>query len=187
LSDTHYYYSTYNYYDTAGQASPTTYPGASYSPSVFTPDPCPGTMADAWEDLAADRCDAALEAFNCLAQVLPDDGLPLIGSALAASLLDQQEDAIAAMREALRIDPEALGYAPDDERLHSQVAQLVEQYEYRARTQFGDLDALFMVAALLYLLGQEDTAYYAIDIAVNLGDIDASTSSLKALMEAPAD
>jgi len=185
------FYDTYNYsnysYETVPQATSTIYASAPYSPTVYVPDPCPETMADAWELLAGGSADAALEAFDCLADVLPDDGLPLIGFALAASLLDEHEDATAVMREALRVDPEALRYVPDDERLHGQLAQLVVHYETRARQQYGDVDALFMVAALWYLLGQEDTAHYAIDIAVTLGDADPSTLSLQALLEAPPD
>jgi hypothetical protein len=119
----------------------------------------------------------------CLSDALPDDGLPLIGFALSASLLDQHEEAITAMRSALRSDPEALRYVPDDERLHGQLAGLVEHYEYRARHEFGDVDALFMVAALWYLLNQEDTAHYAVGVAVTLGDGDASTLNLQAMIQ----
>ena len=150
---------------------------------MYTPDPCPGTVADAWELLVGGSSGAALEAFDCLAGLLPDDGLPLIGYALAASQRDEHEDAIAVMREALRVDPESLRFVPDDERLRGQLMQLVEHYEYRARHQYGDVDALFMVAALWYLLNQEQTAYYAIDVAVTLGDGDASTLNLKSMIE----
>jgi hypothetical protein len=183
------FYDTYNYYyyETVPQATATTYAGAPYSPTVYVPDPCPETMADAWELLAGGLDDAALEAFDCLATELTDDGLPLIGFALAAALLEEHEDAIAVMREALRVDPEALRYVPDDVHLRDRLGQLVAHYESRARRQYGDVDALFMVAALWYLLGREDTASYAIDIAVTLGDDDASTLSFQALLEAPPD
>jgi hypothetical protein len=185
------YYDSYNYYpysyQTVPQATSTIYASAPYSPTVYVPDPCPVTMAEAWELLAGGHTDAALEAFDCLAGELPDDGLPLIGFALAASLLDEHEDATEIMRDALHVDPEALRYVPDDERLHGQLTQLVVHYETRARNQYGDVDALFMVAALWYLLGQEETAHYAIDIAVTLGDTDSGTLSLQALLEAPPD
>jgi tetratricopeptide (TPR) repeat protein len=179
------FYDTYNYsyYYYEPQPSYTDYSSAPYSPTVYTPDPCPATVADAWELLVGGRPDAALEAFDCLAGALPDDGLPLVGHALAASLLVEHDDAITSMREALRVDPESLRYVPDDERLRGRLAELVEHYEYRARHQYGDLDALFMAAALWYLLNQEDAAHYAINVAVTLGDSDSSTLSLKSLIE----
>ena len=44
-------------------------------------------------------------------------------------------------------------------------------------------DALFMTAALWYLLRQEHTANYAIDVAVTLGDDDPSTLNPRAVIE----
>jgi tetratricopeptide (TPR) repeat protein len=178
------YYSTYGYYyDDGPQPGYTTVYGSSYGQPAYAPDPCPWTQTDAWELLAGGGPSAALDAFDCLADVLPDDGLPLIGYALAAALLDQHDDAIAVMRDALRVDPESLRYVPEDERLHGQVAGLLKHYEYQARHQYGDVDALFMVAALWYLLDQEHTAHYAIDVAVTLGDGDISTVNLKSMIE----
>jgi hypothetical protein len=155
----------------------------SYVPVVIAPDPCPRTQAEAWGLLADGRPGEAAEAFDCLAEAIPDDGQPLVGYALAAALLDEHEVAVANMRLALQTDPETLRYVPEDERLHGQLTQLVEHYEYRARHQYGDVDALFMVASLWYLLNQERAAHYAIEIATTLGDNDAGTISLRLLIE----
>ncbi|MHC4140999.1 MAG: tetratricopeptide repeat protein [Planctomycetota bacterium] len=179
-SDYGYGYSSNDY---VTQPAYTDYADTSYVPVVYAPEPCPRTLAEAWGLLADSRPGEAAEAFDCLAESIPDDGLPLVGYALAAALLDEHEVAVANMREALRADPETLRYVPEDERLHGQLTQLVEHYEYRARHQYGDLDALFMVASLWYLLNQERAAQYAIDIAVTLGDSDPSTVSLRLLIE----
>jgi hypothetical protein len=173
----------YSSNDYVTQPAYTDYADTSYAPVVYAPEPCPRTLAEAWGLLADSRPGEAAEAFDCLADAIPDDGLPLVGYALAAALLDEHEVAVANMREALRTDPETLRFVPEDERLHGQLTQLVEHYEYRARHQYGDLDALFMVASLWYLLNQERAAQYAIDIAATLGDSDPSTVSLRLLIE----
>jgi hypothetical protein len=173
----------YSSSDYVTQPAYTDYADTSYVPVVYTPEPCPWTLAEAWGLLADGRPGEAADAFDCLAEAIPDDGLPLVGYALAAALLDEHDVAVANMREALRADPETLRYVPEDERLHGQLTRLVEHYEYRARQQYGDLDALFMVASLWYLLNQERAAHYAIDIAATLGDSDPSTVSLRLLIE----
>jgi hypothetical protein len=173
----------YSSSDYVTQPAYTDYADTSYVPVVYAPAPCPQTLAEAWGLLADSRPGEAAEAFDCLADAIPDDGLPLVGYALAAALLDEHEVAVANMRVALRTDPETLRYVPEDERLHGQLTQLVEHYEYQVRHQYGDLDALFMVASLWYLLNQERAAEYAIDIAITLGDHDPSTVSLRLLIE----
>ncbi|MHC4804228.1 MAG: tetratricopeptide repeat protein [Planctomycetota bacterium] len=173
----------YSSNDYVTQPAYTDYADTPYAPVVYAPEPCPRTLAEAWGLLADSRPGEAADAFDCLADAIPDDGLPLVGYALAAALLDEHEVAVANMRAALRTDPETLRFVPEDERLHGQLTQLVEHYEYRARHQYGDLDALFMVASLWYLLNQERAAEYAIDIAITLGDNDPSTVSLTLLIE----
>ena len=174
---------SYSSSDYGAQPAYADYSDGAYTQIVYAPEPCPQTLAEAWGLLADSRSGEAADAFDCLADAIPDDGLPLVGYALAAALLDEHEVAVANMREALRADPESLRYVPDDERLHGQLMQLVEHYEYRARHQYGDLDALFMVASLWYLLNQEQAAGYAIDVAITLGDRDASALGLRSLIE----
>ena len=65
---------------------------------------------------------------------------------------------------------------------------LAEHYDEQARRQYGNVDALFMVATLRYLLGNDSAAHYAIDVGINLGDNDESAHILRSLIEAsPAD
>ena len=49
--------------------------------------------------------------------------------------------------------------------------------------EYGDFDALFMVAALKYLTFQESAARYAIDVAITIGDDSPSALNLKNLIE----
>ncbi|MCZ6493071.1 MAG: hypothetical protein O6933_03230 [Planctomycetota bacterium] len=149
----------------------------------YEPQPCWATLAEAWELLAEGRAAAAHDAFDCLSQALPNDGLPMIGFALSAAQLDLPEIAVETMREAMRVDPEALHYVPDDDRLAQEVSDRVQYYEDRARHTYGDVDALFMVAALRYMLGELPAADYALDVAITLGDVEVSTVKLKAIIE----
>jgi hypothetical protein len=176
-----YPYTRY-YYGYATRPWYSTFSKGWYSPPAAVSEPCPWTLAEAWDLLAEGRPGAAQDAFDCLAEALPDDGLPLVGYALAAAVLDLNETAIEAMRDALYVDPDSLRYVPDDERLHQQMVTLAERFEHRARQQYGDADALFMVAALRYLLDQLPAAYYAIDVAITIGDEDPSTLSLEQLI-----
>jgi hypothetical protein len=176
---------TYNYYYTyPATTAYTDYSGSTYVPTVHEPEPCPWSLAQAWGLLAAGDAERAVDAFDCLSGSLAEDGLPLIGYALAASALGEHEYAIAAMRDALRIDPGSLGYLPDDERLRERVATLLPYYETRAKTQYADVDALFMVAALWYVVGEPQTAHYALSVGITLGDGDSSALNLSAMIEA---
>lgn len=154
-----------------------------YGVASYEPQPCWATLAEAWELLAERRAAAAHDAFDCLSQALPNDGLPMIGFALSAAQLDLPEIAVETMREAMRVDPEALHYVPDDDRLAQEVSDRVQYYEDRARHTYGDVDALFMVAALRYMLGELPAADYALDVAITLGDVEVSTFKLKAIIE----
>jgi hypothetical protein len=175
--------STYSY-SAYPATSGSAYLGATtYVPIVHEPDPCPWSLDQAWGLLAVGDDERALDAFDCLEGSLAEDGQPLIGYALAASALGEQEYAIAAMRDALRIDPASIAYLPDDERLRERVRELMAPYETRARTQYADVDALFMVAAMWYLVGEPQTADHALSVGITLGDADSSALNLRAMIE----
>jgi hypothetical protein len=144
---------------------------------------CPTTMEQAWDLLARRFRDEALDAFLCHIDENPDDGLPRLGYAIAAALLGE-EDAITAMRDVMRLDPEAMLYVPDDPRLNEQLEPLARGFDRRARESLRDLDALFMVAALRFLLGEFNEAHFAVDVGIALGDADPAALNLQALIEA---
>jgi hypothetical protein len=146
-------------------------------------EPCPTTMAQAWDLLARGFRDEALDAFICHVEADPFDGLPKVGSGLAAGQLGRSDEAIRSMRDAARLDPESLLYVPVNEALAAQIELLVEEFDDRARSAYGDVDALFMVATLNFLLGREGLALYVLDIAMTLGDDDEGTLALRQLVE----
>ncbi len=150
----------------------------------YGPLPCTATGPEAWALLADGQAAAAYLAFECLSPAVADDGYLLIGLALSAAAVDEHDLAVTALRTAMRVDPISLLDVPGGDRLDVLLADMADHYHARARTGYGDVDALFMVAALRYLLGQDAIAHYAIEIAITLDDVDASTRNLKGLIEA---
>ena len=144
-------------------------------------EPCPWTLAAAWDLLARGR-DEAYDAFICLHQDMADEGSAAIGLSLSAALLGLHDEAYAAMREAARIDPEALRYIAADDRIRALIREGAHVYEDLARQAYGDIDALFMVAALRIALGEDVRAGYALDAGSSLGDTDAAVVNLRALI-----
>ena len=148
------------------------------------PAPCSATGTEAWALLTDGQAVAAHRAFECLSPAVPDDGYLLVGLAISAAAIGEHDHAVTAMRTAMRVDPVALLEVPGSDRLDVLLSDTADHYDARARAGYGDVDALFMVAALRYLLGQHHIAHYAIEIAVTLGDVDPSTHNLKGLIEA---
>ena len=154
----------------------------------YGPAPCTVSGTEAWELLADGHAVAAYQAFECLSPAVPDDGYLLVGLALSAAAIGEHDHAVAALRTAMRVDPVSLRDVPGGDRLDVLLSDTADHYDARARAAYGNVDALFMVAALRYLLGQDHIAHYAIEIAITLGDVDASAHNLKGLIEAsPAD
>jgi hypothetical protein len=151
---------------------------------AFGPEPCELSGIEAWALLAEGAVVRAHDTFDCLARITPDDALPKIGLAIAAGLHDEHGEAVHTMRDALRQDPVSLLDVPAGSRLDEQLHALAEHYDEQARRQYGNVDALFMVATLRYLLGDDSAAHYAIDVGINLGDNDESAHILQSLIEA---
>ncbi len=160
-----------------------TYYTSGYNDSAWEAQPCPWSIAEAWDLLAGAQDTEAREAFECLARELPEDGLPGIGLSLAALRLARDDEGIAALREAVRADPDALRFVPVDERLRALIAAQATRLEARAKDRFADLDALFGAAALRFMLGDLAAAHYAVKVARTLGDDDASAIILELVIE----
>ena len=60
---------------------------------------------------------------------------------------------------------------------------IVEHFDQRARSNYADVDALFMVGVLRYLLHETPAASYAVEVGLTLGDADASVRNLQMLLE----
>jgi hypothetical protein len=146
-------------------------------------EPALPNIDDAWSVLRSGDLEAARSMFSDLVYALPYEGEARIGYALASGLLYRDSAAVSAMRRALRDEPSALRGVPQDPVLREHFRSLLEFYADRARRNFGDLDALFMVAALRYLLDEPSVAYFAADAAIRSGDDDQATANLKRLIE----
>ncbi len=146
------------------------------------PEPTLPSIDDAWAHLGDGYIEAAQAMFSELVYALPYEGATRIGYAITTGLLDRDSAAVDAMRRVLIDEPEALRWVPDDPLVGEQILILLDVYADRAREDFGDIDALFMVAALRFILGESADAYFAIDTAINNGDEDASALNLKAMI-----
>lgn len=174
----------YDYRYVSGPTYNITYTNTPYVTEGYGPLPCTTSVAEAWTLLADGLTAAAYEAFECLAMTVPADGSLLVGLALSAAFAGEHDLAVTALRAAMRNDPVSLLDVPVSDPIDALLAAAADHYDARARGSYGDADALFMVAALRYLLGQDHAAHYAIEVAVTVGDDDDSTGNLKGLIEA---
>jgi len=142
-------------------------------------EPAFPTLDEAWNLLADGYLNEARDAFMSLGELFPFEGEPQVGYAIAAGLLGNHDAAAHAMRTALENDPEALGKVPGILALVDHIVRLRDRYEEIARTTDRNTDALFMLAALRFLLNEEAVAYFAIDEAIEAGDDELSTAILK--------
>ncbi len=136
----------------------------------------------AWALLASGRDRAALRQFARLAGREPDAGGPKIGYALAAARLGDVSNAARAMRRVLRVDPDALAAVPMDESLHGRLVPLRTQYMRRLARFDHDRDGALMFASVCYLLGEADSARYAIGYLTANGDRGPTTENLDRLV-----
>jgi hypothetical protein len=154
-----------------------------YSIVQAPPEPALPSIDDAWSHLRSGNLETARSMFGDLVYALPYEGEARIGYAIASGLLYRDDAAVSAMRRAMRDEPSALRAVPRDSIMRDQFRSLLGFYADRARRNFGDLDALFMVAALRYLLDEPSVAYFAADAAIRSGDDDEATDNLKRLIE----
>ena len=129
----------------------------------------------------------ARRAFDRDVQNAPGDGLPQIGYAITAGLLERYDEAVASMRKALRDDPDAFKEAPHDVKIVEQMRTLLTHYRNVTRDNANDIDGQFMTAALRHLIGEDALAYYAVSKAIEAGDKDQSVIVLKVLIQRTLD
>jgi len=140
------------------------------------------SIDDAWAHLGDGYIEAAQAMFSELIYALPYEGAPRIGYAITTGLMDRDSAAVDAMRRALIDEPEALQWVTDDPLVREQILILLDVYADRAREDFGDIDALFMVAALRYVVDEPADAYFAIGAAIRAGDEDDSAQVLRSMI-----
>jgi tetratricopeptide (TPR) repeat protein len=146
-----------------------------------------GARHDGWDFLASGDVHEARRIFERDKTANPEDGLPEIGYAIAAGLLERYDEALASMRAAVRDDPDAFGETPHDAKTDERINALLTHYRNATREKSDDADALFMTAALRHLLGQDALGLYAIDKAMQSGDHDPSALVLKGVIQRSLD
>lgn len=136
----------------------------------------------AWGLLARERPAEAHRVFASIAERRLQDAEPRIGYALAAALRRDDGGAAWAMRRAFEFDPNNAAL-PNDYQVRMVALGVLERFEDRAARFRGDVDALFTVAALRYVMGDYAGALDALDEAAEKGDRAASSDNLRELLE----
>jgi len=152
------------------------YTGSSGEVTVIAPN-------DGWELLSQGDAREARRSFDRAREAFPSDGLPRVGYAIASGLVDRADEAVSEMRRVLREDPDALDEVPQDEALMVEVQRLIDAMNVRFQDSNDDVDALFMMASLRYVMDEDARAYLAIDIALDRGDRDRSATQLKSMIQ----
>jgi hypothetical protein len=134
-----------------------------------------------WSLLEKGRPVEAQRVFAALAGTHPLRGAPKIGYAVATADIGQLSKGAAAMRRALRIDPDAVHYVPANADLQHKFRQLADYYDV-GPASVGQADAHFMAAALHYLGGKANSARKQIDQSLKFGDSTASSENLRRII-----
>jgi len=134
-----------------------------------------------WNLLERGRSVEAQRVFAALANTHPLRGAPKIGYAIATANIGRLSKGAAAMRRALRIDPDAVHYVPANADLQHKFRQLADYYDDRP-TSVGRADAHFMAAALHYLGGEANSAREQIHQSLKYGDNTASSENLRRIL-----
>ena len=138
-----------------------------------------------WRLLGQNNPREALDVFATQAGKNHNDGVPKVGYALSAAMQGDLNKAAWAMRRAFRIDPDSLHYLRIDVLLRTSIDMLLAQYHNQLNYAQGNrhVDVAFMIAALNYLIHENDAARVAIEASVDkLGDNSPSALNLQRLV-----
>ena len=183
-----YYNTTYRtntYYNTSPAPS-TTY---SVTPPAHTTTDYYATadnysnqpFSTGWDALADGRPRTAFRYFSRQASRNLDDGLPKLGYALASAMLGDHQRAAWAMRRAFNSDPYSLTSLRFDKTLLARIDHLAEKYAEKA-DDITDPNADFMLAALSFLIEDNQLASIAINAAIDHGDTSDAAQNLKQMI-----
>ena len=156
-------------------------PSVSYA-SYLVPAPVM-TFTQAWDLLSSGDFHAALDGFSQLLTAGVELGPARIGYSLALGLLGRHEAASRSMRLAIVDEPDAIAQMSVNGQLHGYLQVLLGEYIDFARSRRNEMDALFMIAALRFMVHQDAEAYFAIDSAIRGGDTQDSTLLLRSIID----
>ncbi len=154
-----------------------------FGDDIFADELAAPTIDDAWQLLVDGYLTEAREMFVELGAQYPLESEPQIGYALAAGLLNDDESAVASLRQAMNEQPEAIVLVPQNLAMENHLQRLLARWEEKSRSE-ATADAFFMVAAIRFMLHEDAVAYFAIDEAIAAGDADGSAQNLKDVIRA---
>lgn len=132
-----------------------------------------------WAQLVEDEFDEALSQFDVLLENDPNRATAHIGRAITLAMMGRDDEAIVSMRRAVDLGPEWLLEIPDHANLRAIVTHLMDEYRKRANLVRQPADLWFMVGALETTRGEFASASGALLRAVEAGDRQPSTTSLR--------
>ncbi|MCI0675308.1 MAG: tetratricopeptide repeat protein [Phycisphaerales bacterium] len=177
--DSSYDRGTYDSYDTASDGVIDTYPAP--------PADAFANLDAAWDSLNDGDVREARRAFERAVSNYPNDGLARIGYSLSTAMLGRHQEAVQAMRQALRDDPDSLNEVPQTDSLRQQLNQLLNGYQRLTNDLPDDVDAMFMTATVRYLLDEKPLALFIVEKAIEKGDVDPSARNLQSLIQSAMD
>ena len=130
-----------------------------------------------WDLLNRRKPRKALSIFALQSEFDINSGEPKVGFALAAAMTGAYDRGVWSMRRALRVDPNSLKQLTFSDKLQRSIVKLIDAYKLK-----GNTDAMFMVAALQYLLNNRVDANAALGEVLSQGDKNESTHNLKRLL-----
>lgn len=138
---------------------------------------------EGWSLLAGDKFDEALNDFDAAIIVAPNRAEAHAGRAIVLGMTGRDADAVAAMRRAVELNPEIADYVPVDAATQSILAHLAGVYRKQAEAAEKPVDLWFMTGALEAARRDYAAALTALQSAVNLGDTEPSTTSLRHIVQ----
>jgi hypothetical protein len=160
-------------------------------PVIVRPYPALPPVCDdrgGWDLLTDGSAYAARDAFARKADEYPTAPKPRIGYAISSALLHDYSHAVAAMKDAVRLDPEALLRVPHNGLLDRRIVDTITNLD-RDADRFGvpPGDVFFTQAALQLTLDNLHAAHAAVEQALRYCHDDPAVLSLRDLIEARID
>jgi hypothetical protein len=152
-------------------------------PAEITPfdelPPAPRPDDAGWDLLVRGDISAAINEFIEETSMQPGHATPRVGFALCAAFQNDDDAAIWAMKRAFSIDSETLLRFAGSEDVNDEIRGLMSRYLARISTDESDNEAQFMVAALHFLLGENDASGTSIDTVLASGDGQNASRQLR--------
>jgi len=143
----------------------------------------PGFAGRPWSLLAEGNAAAARTAFARLAESRPTAGEPKLGYALATAMQEDHDEAVWAMRRAVRFGGAELASLQPSGELAAEIDSLAQRYSGEGEAYLPAADASFLTASLRYVTGQTEAAKQACLKAMEQGDRSESTLALRGLID----